>query len=155
MKKKLITEHQQFIIIQLARFFTPTEIMEMLQADFGVKISRAAVSHYDPTLQQSRGSLKPEFIELFEQTRADFINEVSQVAISHRAYRLRQLDRICRTAYQQGNYVLAMQALEQAAKECGGFYERNKSAGTISHAVSGVVSLEDWKRLRATLSNVG
>ena len=155
MKKKLSPEHQAFIVQSLACFMTPTEVVEMLQANYGVKITRAAVSHYDPTLQQSRGTLKPEFIELFEQRRTDFVNEVSKVAISHRAYRLMQLDRICRTACQQGNYVVAMKALEQAAKECGGFYERNKSAGTISSAVSGVVSLEDWKRQRATLIKVG
>jgi hypothetical protein len=155
MKKKLTHEHQVFIVQSLACFMTPTEVVEMLQANFGVKLSRQQVSYYDPTVKQSRGRLNPEWIELFEQTRADFVNEVSQVAISHRAYRLMQLDRICRTAYRQGNYVVAMKALEQAAKECGGFYESNKSAGTISQAVSGVVSLEEWKRLRATLSNVG
>jgi hypothetical protein len=154
MKKKLTTEHQQFIIIQLARFCSPSEVMEMLLDQFGVKVSRQQVSHYDPTTKQSRGTLKPEWIELFDETRADFVNKISSVAISHRTYRLMQLDRICRAAYRQGNYVVAMLALEQAAKECGGFYERNQSAGTIGGAVSGVVSLEDWKRLRGTLTRV-
>jgi len=155
MKKRLTGQHQQFIIIQLARFCSPSEVAEMLQSTFGIEISRAAISHYDPTLKQSRGTLKPEWIELFNQTRADFLNELSKVPISHRAYRLMQLDRLFRQAQRARNIPLAAQLLEQAAKECGDYYVRTKSTGIVTGAPSGVVNLDDWKRLHGVMTKVG
>jgi hypothetical protein len=155
MKSKLTTQHKLAIIKQLACLQSPSEVVEALKSEFGVKLSKQQVSHYDPTVKQSRGKLKPEWIELFEQTRADFINEISRVPISHRTYRLMQLDRLYHSAFRAKNYVLAMKVLEQAAKECGGFYDSAKPVGTSSGADSGVVNLEEWKRLRGILTKSG
>jgi hypothetical protein len=48
-----------------------------------------------------------------------------------------------------------MKVLEQAAKECGGFYEKGRAADRFGGPVPEVVKLEDWKRLRAALAQTG
>jgi hypothetical protein len=69
MKTKLTNQHKQFIIIQLARLCSPSEVAEALEVEFGVKVSKQLISHYDPSVRQSKGKLKPEWIELYEQAR--------------------------------------------------------------------------------------
>jgi hypothetical protein len=78
MKNTLTNEHKHFIIIQLARFCSPSEIVAAMKSEFGVQVSRQQVSHYDPTVNQCKGKLKPEWIELFEQAHANFVKDISK-----------------------------------------------------------------------------
>jgi hypothetical protein len=150
MKNKLTTQQQHFIIKRLACYYSPSEIIEAFASEFGITLTSQQVQYFDPTLQESRGKLKLQWIELFEQSRAHCIKELSRIPVSHRVYRLMQLDRICRTAYRAKNYVVAMQALELAAKECGGFYEPAKPVGTSGVKVAVVASLDNWQSQRST-----
>jgi hypothetical protein len=156
MKTRLTNQHKQFIVMQLACFCSPSEIVYALESEFGVTVSRQQVAHYDPTVKQSKGKLKPEWIELFDQTRAAFIGDTSKIGISHLTYRLMVLDRMLRKAERQNNLWLALKILEQAAKECGGMYVSNRIASiTQSAKARPVVVLEDWKRERAELAKAG
>jgi hypothetical protein len=152
MKKKLTSEHQTFIVQSLACFMTPTEVVEMLQANFGVKVTRAAISHYNPTLKQSRGTLKPQWIELFEQTRAHYLEALGQTGIPQLISRLQELHGLYAQAKKAKNEELARQVLEQVTQEWSGFYKGAKPVGTNGVAVPDVFTLEDWKYRRGCVT---
>ena len=145
MKNKLTSPQQHFIIRRLACYHSPSEIVDAFASEFGIPVTSQQVLGFDPTLQPSTGKRKPQWIELFQLTRAAFINDVS---CSQPIHRLMQLERIYWAAYRLGNDVVAMQALEQAAKEGGQSCQPQKPVGSLGGAVPVVASLEDWKRLR-------
>ena len=110
-----------FIVRGLARFDTPSEVVEAVKANFGVEISRQHVYTYDP-----RCSPAPRWRDLHAATRAAFLQEQSEIGIVHKLVRLRMLDRMSHRAEARGNLALAAAFLEQAAKECGGVYDSRK-----------------------------
>jgi hypothetical protein len=59
---------------------------------------------------------------VFEDTRKRFREETAEIPIANRAFRLRALNRFVEKAESMKNISLAMQILEQAAKETGDMY---------------------------------
>lgn len=59
---------------------------------------------------------------LFHDTRKRFREDTAEIPIANRAYRLRALGRIVEKAEGMRNLALALQVLEQAAKESGDMY---------------------------------
>jgi hypothetical protein len=123
----LTDEVKAFIVSGLARFETPTRVAAAVQAQFGIEIDRRQVFAYDPA-----GSRRPaqRWIDLHAATRAKFLQATAEIGIAHKVVRLRMLDRYanrCDAAYQPER---AAAFLAQAAKECGGFYERYQRSKT-------------------------
>jgi hypothetical protein len=117
----LTDEIKAFIVRGLARYETPTRVAASVQAQFGIAIDRRQVFAYDPA-----GSRPPaqRWIDLHAATRAKFTRAVSEIGVAQKVVRLRMLDRFANGA-EEANYTeRAARFLEQAAKECGGFYER-------------------------------
>ncbi len=129
-KSILTDEIKAFIVRGLARFETPTRVAASVQAEFGIAIDRRQVHAYNPA-----GSRPPaqRWIDLHTATRTKFLNAVSEIGISHKIVRLRMLDRFANLAEESNQLPRAAKFLDQAAKECGGFYERfqrpNRAAG--------------------------
>jgi hypothetical protein len=120
-KSVLTDEIKAFIVRGLARYETPTRVAASVQATFGIAIDRRQVYAYDPA-----GARPPaqRWIDLHEATRAKFLRAVSEIGVAQKVVRLRMLDRFANGA-EEANYTdRAAKYLEQAAKECGGFYER-------------------------------
>jgi hypothetical protein len=120
-KSVLTDEIKAFIVRGLARYETPTRVAASVQAQFGIAIDRRQVYAYDPA-----GARPPaqRWIDLHAATRAKFTRALSEIGIAQQVVRLRMLDRFANHA-EEGNYTeRAAKFLEQAAKECGGFYER-------------------------------
>jgi hypothetical protein len=120
-KSVLTDEIKAFIVRGLARYETPTRVAASVQAQFGIAIDRRQVFAYDPA-----GSRPPaqRWIDLHVATRAKFTRAASEIGIAQKVVRLRMLDRFANGA-EEANYTdRAAKYLEQAAKECGGFYER-------------------------------
>ncbi|HVO03840.1 MAG TPA: DUF2280 domain-containing protein [Candidatus Cybelea sp.] len=116
----LTDEIKAFIVTGLAQYDTPAEVAAAVKANFGVEVSRQQVHSYDPA-----GSQPPtqRWRDLYAATRRAFLQDAAEIAIAQKAFRLRILDRMLHRVLGQ-NARLTAALLEQAAKECGGIYER-------------------------------
>ncbi len=140
-----------FIIQSLACFDTPTLVVESVQKEFGIKITRQQVESHDPT-KVSGKSLAKKWVDLFNTTRERFKTEISDIPIANKAYRLRVLDRMATRTETMKNYALAAQIVEQAAKECGDAYTNRqkvehtgKDGGPIESAT---LTKDEYKQAR-------
>jgi len=120
----LTDEIKEFIVRGLARFDTPSEVAQAVKSHFDVALTRRHVYAYDPKCTQPPA---PRWQELHAATRAAFLAELAQIGVSHKAVRLRLLDRMTHRALANHYSNNAAAYLEQAAKECGGLYERKPS----------------------------
>ena len=117
----LTDEIKAFIVRGLARYETPTQIAAAMKENFGIEITRRQVFSYDPA-----GSRPPaqRWIDLHAATRAKFLQAMAEIGITQKLVRLRMLDRYANRADEYNQMERAAAFLDQAAKECGGFYER-------------------------------
>ena len=92
-----------------------------VRTPFGIEIDRRQVFAYDPA-----GSRPPaqRWIDLHAATRAKFLQAMAEVGVAQKLVRLRMLDRYANRADENNQMERAAAFLAQAAKECGGFYER-------------------------------
>ena len=117
----LTDEIKAFIVRGLARYETPTQVAAAVQAQFGVTVTRQQVHEYNPGNPRPPAS---RWCELHAVTREKFLADLGQIGIAQKAYRLRMLDHFARKAMEQNFFMKAAEYMEQAAKECGGIYER-------------------------------
>ena len=110
-----------FIVQALACFDTPSQVVEAVQKEYGVTVTRQQVETHDPTKTSGKG-LATKWHTLFHDTRKRFREETAEIPIANRAYRLRAMNRFVERAESMKNIGLAMQILEQAAKEVGDIY---------------------------------
>lgn len=111
-------EVKAFIVQALACYDTPSQVVESVQNEFSLKISRQQVESHDPN-KASGKALAHKWAVLFHETRKRFQTEISDIPIANKAYRLRALDRMMTKAENMRNMALAATLIEQAAKECG------------------------------------
>ncbi|WP_251886917.1 DUF2280 domain-containing protein [Klebsiella pneumoniae] len=109
------------IVQMLACYDTPSQVVEAVQKDFGIAITRQQVETHDPT-KVSGKTLAKKWVDLFNATRDRFLNEISDIPIANKAYRLRVLNRMAVNAESMKNYGMTAQLLEQAAKDVGDAY---------------------------------
>ena len=127
----LRSEVKAFIVQALACFDTPSQVVESVRKEFGIEISRQQCESHDPTKFAGRG-LGAKWAELFHAARQRFREETTEIPIANRAFRLRAMNRFVEKAETMKNIGLAMQILEQAAKETGDIYvnrARKEEAG--------------------------
>lgn len=117
----LNNEVKAFIVQALACFDTPSQVAETVKREFNIEVSRQQVETHDPTKRCSK-TLARRWVTLFHDTRQRFREETADIPIANRAYRLRALSRIVEKAENMRNLSLALQVLEQAAKEVGDVY---------------------------------
>ncbi|EJM09752.1 hypothetical protein PMI21_05484 [Pseudomonas sp. GM18] len=110
-----------FIVQALACFDTPSQVVEAVQKEYGISVTRQQVETHDPTKTSGKGLAK-RWVTMFEDTRKRFREETSEIPIANRAFRLRAMNRFVEKAETMKNIGLAMQILEQAAKEVGDVY---------------------------------
>jgi len=122
----LKNEVKSFIVQALACFDTPSQVVEAVKNEYGVVVSRQQVETHDPTKSAGKG-LAVKWVTLFGDTRKRFREETAEIPIANRAFRLRAMNRFVERAESMKNSGLAMQILEQAAKETGDmFVNRSK-----------------------------
>ena len=122
----LKNEVKSFIVQALACFDTPSQVVEAVKNEYGVVVSRQQVETHDPTKSAGKG-LAVKWVTLFHDTRKRFREETAEIPIANRAFRLRAMNRFVERAESMKNIGLAMQILEQAAKETGDmFVNRSK-----------------------------
>ncbi|HEY4083421.1 MAG TPA: DUF2280 domain-containing protein [Burkholderiaceae bacterium] len=123
----LSDEVKQFIVQALACYDSPSQVAEDVIANFGTQVPRQQVETYDPSRRAGR-ALSVKWRALFEATRTQWRKELAEIPIANRVTRLRALNRLAVLAERKGNCGLALEILEQAAKEVGGMYERRPGA---------------------------
>ncbi|MCA1178880.1 MULTISPECIES: DUF2280 domain-containing protein [unclassified Pantoea] len=114
-------EVKAFIVQALACYDTPSQVVDEVQKEFKLKITRQQVESHDPTKASGKG-LAEKWVELFKATRTRFQTEITDIPIANKAYRLRALDRMMTKAESMRNMALASSLIEQAAKEVGDAY---------------------------------
>ena len=114
----LSNEVKAFIVQALACFDTPSQVAAAVREEFGIEVTRQKCEAHDPTKRAGK-DLAKRWVVLFEDTRKRFREETAEIPIANRAYRLRAMGRFIERAEGMKNIPLAMQILEQAAKECG------------------------------------
>lgn len=114
-------EVKSFIVQALACFDTPSQVVEQVKQEFSIEISRQQCESHDPT-KRAGVNLAARWVTLFHDTRKRFREDTAEIPIANRAYRLRALGRIVEKAENMRNLALALQVLEQAAKESGDMY---------------------------------
>ncbi|MEH5318361.1 DUF2280 domain-containing protein [Klebsiella pneumoniae] len=119
------SEVKAYIIQMFACYDTPSQVVEAVQKDFGIAITRQQVETHDPT-KVSGKTLAKKWVGLFNLTRDRFLNEISDIPIANKAYRLRVLQRMSTTAENMKNIAMTAQLLEQAAKEVGEDYSNKQ-----------------------------
>lgn len=121
----LKSEVKAFIIQSVACYDTPTQVVDNVLKEFGLKITRQQVEQNDPTKVSSKGLAK-RWVDLFNATRDRFQSEISDIPIANKAYRLRVLDRMAANTEKVKNYGMTAQLMEQAAKEVGEAYSNKQ-----------------------------
>lgn len=121
----LTSDVKAFIVQALACFDTPTQVSQAVKQEFDIDVTRQQVEQHDPT-KRAGANLAAKWRTLFEDTRKRFREETSEIPIANRAYRLRALGRMAEKVEGMRNYGLALQILEQAAKEVGDVYVNRK-----------------------------
>ena len=120
-----------FIVQALACFDTPSQVVEAVQKEYGVTITRQQVETHDPT-KTSGKCLAKRWVTLFHDTRQRFRDDTADIPIANRAFRLRALGRMAERAESMKNMALAAQLLQQAAKETGGTYTNKQQVDLSS-----------------------
>ena len=122
---RLSEDVKTFIVQALACFDTPSQVVEAVNQEFKVQITRQNVEKYDPT-KVAGAKIAPKWRALFEQARKSFVEDTSQIAIAHRSTRLRALQRMAAKAEAKGNFPLAAALSKQAAEEMGNAYTNKR-----------------------------
>lgn len=125
---KLTDGAKTFVVHALACFDSPSVVAAAVKAEFGIVVTPQAIEAYNPTRHAGR-RLADKWKALFETTRAGFLENTAAIGIANRAVRLRRLDRMSVVAEDRGNFPLAVQLIEQAAKEVGEVYVNRKTEG--------------------------
>lgn len=105
------------IIIALARFETPPEIVKALREE-GIETTLRQIGGYD--CSKSYYEAGEKWRSFFEAERKSYIEDVQTVPIANQGFRLNGLQRAYDDAVRRKNFVLAASLMEQAAKEVGG-----------------------------------
>jgi hypothetical protein len=77
--KPLPYEIRFFIVTQVARRRTPTEVARAVRENFGLKISKQRIEKYDPTKASGR-ELSKKWVSHFYTTRVRYDDELASSA---------------------------------------------------------------------------
>lgn len=151
---RLKKDMKLFIVRSLAVFNTPKETSDLIQQEFGEKVTPQQCESYDPT-KRSGQNLSQEFRDEFKATRNAFVEAPKNIPIANVSYRLQRLQKIIDHAGK--NSVLVMDALKQAAQDEGGAFTNRKEitgkdGAPIQQSIV-TVSKEDVKQALQDLEN--
>jgi hypothetical protein len=125
---RLTQEHKLFIVQELACFRTPTEICDLVKAEFDIDVDRQQVQFYNPTKRPFNKKLPKKWVEIFWATRQKYLDDTAAVAVAHKVYRLeeRQAALLRQKAARIKNDTLILQILEAAEKDVGNYHTNRR-----------------------------
>lgn len=116
-----------FIVTRLAIFHDYEEIKEECAERFGVKPKSIDLTFLNPRTKSGADRISEEHLKLYTETQDAFRRGLIDVGIMYKAYRLRRLDQMERSARKAGKFGLARELLRQAAEEAGGVFDKQKN----------------------------
>ena len=119
---ELSERQKQFIVAQLAAYYSPSEVVELFEEAFDQKITKQHVNLYNPETVANK-EVGQKWKDYFDQCRTAFLNDTIRIPIAQKNYRLREMDALYR-AQKRKSVKMALKTLEQAAKDAGGLLER-------------------------------
>lgn len=122
---KLTEEQRRFAVCCFARWKTPQQAADLLEQAYGVRVSRQGIAAYSP---RHNSRISAVWRAIHDAERQRFIADLSDIPIAFTSYRLAQLQEILDRATAAGDTAGMLAALDQAAKEVGGFYVRASRA---------------------------
>jgi hypothetical protein len=108
-------------------------VAEAVKANFGIEITRQQVHEYNP-MSSRPPALR--WCELHAVTREKFLADLAGVGIAQKVVRLRRLEHFAQQAMDHNQFIKAAAFMAQAAKECGGIYERKPASRDSGAAAS-------------------
>ncbi|OTG79081.1 hypothetical protein B9T31_17400 [Acinetobacter sp. ANC 4558] len=139
-------EVKLFIVRSLAVFNTPTETVDLVHQEYGVKVTKQQCEKYDPT-KRSGVNLSEELKTEFVLTRDDFLEKPQNIPIANLSVRLQRYEGMFQGTK---NAVLRLKIQAQAAKDIGGQYTNKKE---VDH--SGKLEIQSLSDLMDELSEEG
>lgn len=147
--RQLSGEVKLFIVTRLAKYESPTQVVDAVKAEFGVEITREHVRTYNPEQVDVAGRWK----KLFDSARADFHKKIDDIPIANLATRLEWLNGVARRAQSRGNDMVLMAAMRQAAEERGEVYtNRRHISGDLKGGVLAIPVTVDDKEYLTTVA---
>jgi len=142
---KLSEEVQVFIVQAHACHRKASLIAKDVEAEFGIHLERDQIQFYHPHKGAKGKRLAQKWRDLFTETRKAFTARQVEIGIAQQSYRLGIYQRGADYYEKIGNYVLASEMAERAAKDLGGAYT---NARVLSGPKGGAIpiSLPDEKR---------
>lgn len=149
MPRRRLSKATQFAVIDaLAQFASVADVQRTLREDFALEVPLKTIAYYNAAV--AGNDLAQHLRDRFAEQRRDALLDLEGIGIANKAVRLRRLERIYHQAGR--NHVLALAALEQAAKEMGDAYTNTRKLqplGGDGQPTSGVlmvpvVSPDDW-----------
>jgi hypothetical protein len=124
--RKLTNEEKLYVVRRLAAYDKPVAIARGLTETFGVTISPQAIEHYDPE-RPAGHDLAPHWREVFREARKAYNADTADIGHMGKPVRMRLRERMAIAAWEEGNYKLANEILNDVAKEAGdAFAGRNR-----------------------------
>lgn len=109
--------HRTFIVRAFAEDKGVTEIANEFRQTFGFEVATGKLSHYNPLYSTK---LSNKWRALYADARTERREQLEAVPAFYLAVRLHRLWDIAEKARVKGDFVTAMKALEQAARDVGG-----------------------------------
>lgn len=123
---KLSEEVQQFIVQAHACYRKTSLIRKDLKAEFDLDVPRQNILFYNPERGAKTKPLSQKWKDIFYATRKDFIEGKVRVGIASQTYRLSVYQRAADFYEEHGQFALAAEMAEKAAKETGGAYTNKR-----------------------------
>ncbi len=120
-------EDKERIVLLLARFKRPAEVVAIFKEEFGIETDVQQVRTYDPT--HPRYEAGEKWRPIFEAARKEYIEDVSKVPVANQAFRLNLLQEGIEAARKAKNWKLVAELAEQASKEAGGVFTNVRELG--------------------------
>jgi hypothetical protein len=125
-KSTLSVDQKRYVVQALACHQSQNDVLAWLRDECGVELSAAGIQHYDPTTLQGQELCK-ELTQLFFETRQKWNSNAEHVGLYHLRYRLETLQQSLELAKKRGNVKLMNETVEQAAKEVGGVFTKQRN----------------------------
>lgn len=135
----LSAEEKSAVVIMLACYWTPTEVVTYVKEEWNRVVSRQAIHRYDPTKVNGQRSLAKKWSDLFHASRHHFLTDVASHAVSKMPYRMGIYQKVIDSALKVHNYDMVLRAMEQAAKDEGGSYTNRQKVDIDQHIQTGVM----------------
>jgi hypothetical protein len=142
--------HKEAIVVQLARFRRPAEVVAFMRDEHELELTVQQVRTYDPTnprFEADRDKWEP----IFAAAREAYIADMKQVTVANQAFRLNELHDLYGKAKASKNYKLAAELLEQIARECGGVLTNRRELDVSDSRRARDMSTDDRRALLGSI----